>query len=211
MKKGVTGLSSHPFSGLFFQCSGEFPLPCVFLGVSERVNHSTECVVDFFETAKAFHFVSQSFFLIPFDERSRLVVIDVQSFLDGLRVVVGTSGCFSSIDESFHQHFFGHVEFKHSADSGLSFRKHFLQCFRLWDGAWEPIEDDSFAGAECVVGGSEDVNHQFVGDELSFVDETFGGVAEFAALFDFSAEHVSGGDVFESVFFDEEVTLCAFS
>ena len=62
-----------------------------------------------------------------------------------------------------------------------------------------------------IVGGCEDVNHQRIGDELTVVDVLLGGVAEFGAGLDFSAQHITGGDVVEAIFLNQEVALRAFA
>ena len=62
-----------------------------YLGASELVNHSAESGVDFFQLAVSLHSVTLAFFLIPFNQRSRLVVVNVEALTDGLFVVVSTS------------------------------------------------------------------------------------------------------------------------
>lgn len=61
------------------------------LGQSELVNHSAESGVDFFQLAVSLHSVTLAFFLIPFNQRSRLIVVNVEALTDGLFVVVSTS------------------------------------------------------------------------------------------------------------------------
>ncbi len=177
----------------------------------ELVDDGAEGGVDFFERTEALHGVALAFLLVPVDKGSSLVVVYVETLFDGFGVVVGTAGSLTAVDEAFHEHVFGHVEFKHAGYFGVAFGEHGLERFCLGNGAGETVKDDAFAGAECIVGGCKDVDHERVGDELSLVDVALGSVAEFSAVLDFGTEHVASGDVLEAVFLYEQVALCAFA
>ena len=88
---------------------------------------------------------------------------------------------------------------------------HHLEGFGLGNGAGETVEDDTFAGAQRIVNACQDANHQIVGDELAVVNKTLGGLAQFGAFLDFSAEHIAGRDMLESIFFHEEGALGALA
>ena len=65
---------------------------CIYIfDVLELVNDCTESGIDFFQRAVAFDGVTFAFLLVPFDERSGLVVVHVEAFLDGLSVVIGAA------------------------------------------------------------------------------------------------------------------------
>ena len=70
-------------------------------------------------------------------------MIYYEALLDSLLVVVGTTTFLSALDESSHQLLFGHVEFNHGCYLVATLIEHFLQCFSLWNGAGETVEDYS--------------------------------------------------------------------
>ena len=90
--------------------------------------------------------------------------------------------------------------------------QHLFQRLGLRYGAGETVEDDArMLLAETVVDRGEDVHHQFVGDEFALVNESFGCLAQFCAVFDLVAQHITGGDVFQSVLLNQLVALGAFA
>lgn len=96
MKQRKQVLKNISFFGHLFQyilatVKGEVDPLYHYLGQSELVNHSAESGVDFFQLAVSLHSVTLAFFLIPFNQRSRLVVVNVEALTDGLFVVVSTS------------------------------------------------------------------------------------------------------------------------
>ena len=178
---------------------------------SEGVDHGAECRVDFFECAVTLDGVAEAFVFVPLDEGRSLVVIDGEALADGLFVVVGTAAGFTAVDEAFHQHFVGHTEFEHGVHLRSALCEHLFEGFGLGDGAGKTVEDDTGLFGEGIVGGGEDVDHQRIGDELTVVDIAFGRATQFGVGFDFGAEYVAGGDVVETIFFDQNITLCAFT
>ena len=178
---------------------------------SEGVDHGTECRVDFFECAVSLNGIAKALFFVPLDEGGSLVVIDGETLADGLFVVVGATAGFTSVDETLHEHFVGHVEFEHGVHLRSTLSEHLFERFGLGNGAGETVEDDTGLFGEGIVGGGEDVDHQRIGDELTVVDIAFGRATQFSVGFDFGAEYVAGGDVVETIFFDQNITLCAFT
>lgn len=81
----------HLFQYILAMAKGEVDPLYHYLGQSELVDHSTESGVDFFQLAVSLHSVTLAFLLIPFNQRSRLVVVNVEALTDGLFVVVSTS------------------------------------------------------------------------------------------------------------------------
>ena len=54
----------------------------------ERVNHAADITEDAWQLAESVDVVVNAFSLVPLDERSGLVVINVEALLDSLSVVV---------------------------------------------------------------------------------------------------------------------------
>ena len=178
---------------------------------SEGVDHGAECRVDFFECAVSLNGVAESFVFVPLDEGGSLIVIDGEALADGLFVVVGATAGLTAVDEAFHQHFVRHTEFEHGVHLRSALSEHLFEGFGLGDGAGKTVEDDTGLFGEGIVGGGEDVDHEFIGDELTVVDVAFGGATQFGVGLDFGAQHVAGGDVVETVFFNQNITLGAFA
>lgn len=178
---------------------------------SEGVDHGAECRVDFFEGTVTLDGVAEAFVFVPLDEGRSLVVIDGEALADGLFVVVGTAAGLTAVDETFHQHFVGHTEFEHGVHLRSALSEHLFEGFGLGDGAGKTVEDDTGFLGEGIVGGGEDVDHEFIGDELTVVDVAFGGATQFGVGLDFGAQHVAGGDVVETVFFNQNIALGAFA
>ena len=150
---------------------------------------------------------ADTLFLEPLGEGCSLVAIDLEALLDGFFVVVGATLFDGAVEQAGHKHVFRHNEFEHNAHFVATFLEHGLQCLGLCDGAGESVEDYARASGAFVVGGSEDVDHQRVGNELSVVDVSFGNFAKFSAGLDFATEDVAGGDVSQSVLADEFCTV----
>ena len=178
---------------------------------SEGVDHGAECRVDFFECAVSLNGIAKALFFVPLDEGRSLIVIDGETLADGFFVVVGATAGFAAVDETLHEHFVGHVEFEHGVHLRSTLDEHLFERFGLGNGAGEAVEDDTGLFGEGIVGGGEDVDHQRIGDELTVVDVAFGRATQFGVGFDFGAEYVAGGDVVETIFFDQNITLCAFA
>ena len=90
--------------------------------------------------------------------------------------------------------------------------QHLLQSFGLRDGTWETIEDDSLVIlAETIVHTGQDVNHEFVGNQLSLINISLGSLAQFRTVLDFTAQHVTRGDVSQTILCNQPIALGALS
>ena len=139
-------------------------------------------------------------------------MVNVETLLDGLFVVVASSALLSAEQEALHQFVFRHVQLNHGCHLVSAFGKHLFQGFCLRDSAGETVEDDTLMLlAETVVNTGEDINHQFIGDELSVVDIAFGCLAQFCSVLDLAAEHVARRDVVETILLNHLVALRAFA
>ncbi|EJW91521.1 hypothetical protein EVA_20368 [gut metagenome] len=82
-----------------------------------------------------------------------------------------------------------------------------LECFCLRNRAGEAIKDNSFARTKCIISCSKDINHQRVGDELTFVNKALSSFAQLRTILDFSTKYVTCRDVLEAVLLNEQVAL----
>ena len=150
--------------------------------------------------------------LIPFDERSGLVVVNVEALLYRLLVVVRASALLAALHEAHHQLVLRNVELYHCGNFVSTLVEHLLQSLCLWDSARESVEYHSLMLlAERVVYAGENVYHQLVRNELTLVDVSLGSLAKFSFVFDLISEHVTSRDVSQSVLPDKEIALCALS
>ena len=81
----------------------------------------------------------------------------------------------------------------------LALCEHLLQSLGLGNGAGETVKDDTLSGRHLVVGVSQDVYHQGVGQELAVVDVTLGGLAQLSTCLNLGTEHIAGADVAHAV------------
>ena len=156
--------------------------------------------------------VVDAFFRIPVDERGGLCMINIETLLDGLLVVIRAAALLTAIDESGHQFVFGDRKLYHGCHFVSALGKHLLQGLSLGSGTGKTIE--YHAGmffAKTVVDTGQNVNHQFVGNQLPVVNITFGRPAKFRSVLDFVAKHVARRDVTETVFLNQLVALSAFA
>ena len=146
--------------------------------------------------------------LISNSEEDTREIIDTQALADGLLIVVGTTALLATQQEALHQLVLGDIELNHRCHLVAAFREHLLQGLGLRDGAGEAIEDDALVlASEGIIDGSQDVNHQLIGDELALVDEALGCLTKFRAVLDLVAEHIARGDMTETVFLNHHVAL----
>ena len=90
--------------------------------------------------------------------------------------------------------------------------QHLLQGFGLWRRAWKSIEDDAFVVCpEAVIDIGQNAHHQLVGYQLTIVDISFGGLAQFRSILDFASQHVTCRDMAQAILLYHLVTLRAFA
>ena len=90
--------------------------------------------------------------------------------------------------------------------------KHLLQFLCLIYRPWESIEDHTLVlFAKGIIDTCEDVNNQGVGNKHTVVDILLGYLAKFCTVLDFVAKHITCRDVVQTILFDEQVALGAFS
>ena len=135
-------------------------------------------------------------------------MIDHEALLDRLLVVVGTTTLLSTEQETLHQLILGHVELDHRSHLVTTLTEHLLQSLSLWDGTGETIEDHTLVlSTERVIDRCKDRHHQIVGDQLTIVDITLGGLTQFGTVLNLITEHITRGDVVQTVLLYQFVAL----
>ena len=154
----------------------------------------------------------QTLCLIPVDERGGLCVIHGETLLYRLLVVVRASLFLTAVEQSCHEYILWCVELNHGGNRVSALGEHLLQSLSLWDGAWESVKYHALMLlAKAVVNAGKYVYHQFVGDELSLVDECLSRLAQFSTVFDFAAEHVACRDMTEAILLNHQFALCSLA
>ena len=149
---------------------------------------------------------------IPVDEGSGLRMIDIETLLDGLLIVVAASGLLAAKQETLHQLILWYEQLDHSCHLMAALGKHLLQSLSLRDGAGEAIKDDTLVvGTKTVIDAGEDIDHQFVGNQLTLVDIALGRLTKFRSVFDLATQHITRGDVAQTVLLNQFVTLRALT
>ena len=132
---------------------------------SNIINYLRDVAKDAVERAQTIDMVVDTLFLVPLYQRTRLVVVNVEAFLDGLRIVVRASALLTTLDETCHQLVLGNIEFYHRSHTMTALSKHRLQRLCLRYSTWEAIENHSLVlFAKTVIDTCEDAYHEVVGD-----------------------------------------------
>ena len=155
--------------------------------------------------------MADAFLLKPFDEGSSLVLIDIEALFDGLFVVVFAPLFLGTAKQTEHEDVLFDDEFYHHAQFVSALCKHFLQCLCLSDSAGEAVEDDTLACGLSVVGLSQDVYHEFIGDELAVGNIALSHFAQFCSVLDFGTQHVARTDVSHAITFYDCIAVSAFT
>ena len=96
---------------------------------------------DTVELSQSVDVVTDSLALIPFNEWTCLIMIDIKTFLDGLLIVIRTAAQLTAKKKSLHQFILGHIQFYHCCNVVTTFCKHGLQCLSLRNSTGESVED----------------------------------------------------------------------
>ena len=153
-----------------------------------------------------------AFLLIPVDERSSLCMINIETLLDSLLVIIRTAAFLTAVNQASHQLILRNSQLNHRSDLMTTLRKHLLQSLSLWSGTWETIEDyTSVILTEAIVYTCEDVDHQLVWNQLTIVDITLSCLTKFCTVLDFVTKYVTCRNVTETILLDHLVALCAFT
>ena len=150
--------------------------------------------------------------LVVVGDHGGLRFVDVDPVADHPFVtVVGTAALLAAQQQAFDQFLVGHFERKHDAYRRTVLLHDLVEGFGLHGRAREAVEDVAFGVFvfRHIVG--DDVDHQAVGGQLSLLDVALYAAAQLGAFANLFADDFAGGNVVESVFFDEFLGLGSFS
>lgn len=139
-------------------------------------------------------------------------VVNVNSLLDhdGICIVNAAAG-FRPFGQTRTKLLLFDLQSEH-ARNGLPFsRKKRIQRFRLSGGARKPIEDESSRVGMGIGTVFKHANGDIVWNQLPFVHEAFGQLAQFSFSFDVRPENVPGRQVDITKLTNEKSTLSAFA
>lgn len=135
-------------------------------------------------------------------------MIDIETLLDGLLIVVAASGLLAAKQETLHQLILWYEQLDHSCHLMAALGKHLLQSLSLRDGAGEAIKDDTLVvGTKAVIDAGEDIDHQFVGNQLTLVDIALGRLAKFRSVL-ISLRNTSPVEMWPRPYFSISLSLC---
>ena len=139
-------------------------------------------------------------------------MIDNETLLDGLFVIIGTTALLATQDETLHQLIFRNIELQHGCHLVTALTEHLLQSLSLRNGAGETIEDNTgMILAKAVIDRGEDTDHQFVGNQLAVVDELLGCLTQLCTILNLCAQNITRRDMVQSVLLNELVALGALA
>ncbi len=140
-------------------------------------------------------------------------MIDLQTVLDCVKIVVGTAGFLATVEHAAHEFVLLHFEADDGVNARATLGKHFLQGLSLVDCAGKAVKDDALLhefgiGVENVL---EHTDHEVVGNELSFRDVAVGDFAKLGAAGNVVAEDFACRDVMEAEMRNQTLALRAFA
>ena len=178
----------------------------------ECVDNSADVTEDTRQFAETVDVVMYALCLIPLDEWSCLVVVNVKTLLDSLSVVVRTTALLATLYETCHKLVLRNVKLNHCCYLVSALCKHLLESLCLRDCTGKSVEDNALVLlAEAVVYACEDINHKLIGDKLAVVNKSLGCLAKLCSVLDFVAEHVTSRDMVEAILLDHKVALGALA
>ena len=119
-----------------------------------------------------------------------LILIYFEATLDGLEVVVGTTCLAAALEHAVDEFLFLYFEADYGVYLSAAFLEEFLKGLSLGYGAGEAVEDYAvLSGGLLVEHICQNLNHDVVGDELTFADIFVGETAEVGVAGDVVAEH----------------------
>ena len=178
----------------------------------ESVDYRADVTEDTVELTKTIDVMVYALTLIPLDKRSSLVVINVETLLDSLGIVVRATTLLTALDKASHKFILRNVELNHGSYLVATLSKHLLKSLSLRDSTWETIKDYALVLlAKAVVYAGKNVNHEFVRNKLTIVNKTLGSLAKLCAILDFATKNVACRDMVETILLNHKVALCTFT
>ena len=109
----------------------------------------------------------------------RLGIVNIETFLDGLLVVIGPAFYLCTVQQTLHEDVLTDYEVKCYRYLLTALLQHLLKCLGLNYGAGESVKNDSGTVTHGVIDAGQHVNDQIIRYELSFFNITFGYPAKF--------------------------------
>ena len=166
-----------------------------------------------FDSTGTFDGIVLSEVLVEFLQGCCLLVVNIEAFADGIKVIVGTSGAFAAFNHALYQFILVNLK----TNNGMNVRsiafEHFGEGLCLGNCAGESVENHAFGSIVCVFFEFvfQNFNHHFVGDELTVGDIAVGELADVCSFCDMVAQEFTGRDVMQAVFFNQFFALGTLS
>ena len=183
----------------------------VVLSLVQGVDDLSDACRDISNSAATFDGVVHSLLSVVLSDRSRLSVIDIETLLNGLEVVIATAALFTALQQALDEFVFGDLKVQDSMYSSPMLGVERIQRFGLSYSAGEPVEDKPLLGLALLEYLLDHADDQAVGDKLTGVDIALGRLPQLTTLLDLCAQEVAGGNVIEPELFDKDFTLCSLA
>ena len=105
-------------------------------------------------------------------------MIYVEALLDHLLIVVRTTAFLATVDQTGDELLFRHFETYDRVEFAAALLKQFLQSLGLRDCTRETVEDNAVFGFGVFKLGVENIDHEFVGNQVALRNERVGHLAE---------------------------------
>lgn len=107
-------------------------------------------------------------------QRTGCGVVDVETVVYGLRIVVAAATFFSTLDKPLTQLVVVDLQTYYPVELGSPAAQHLVESLSLGYGTRKSVENHTFAGCRMVELVREDVDHQVVGDQTAVGDIAVG-------------------------------------
>lgn len=138
----------------------------------------------------------------------RGAVVYFETGADRLGIVVGAARHFATLEQALGEHIVGDLKTYHGVNLFAAVGEHLLEFIGLMDRAGEAVEDESpGGGGETVDLGSEDANHQIIGNKVAMGDVAVSNLAKLGSLYNLAAKHLACGYMGQTVTVNEFLAL----
>lgn len=185
------------------------PKGFLLVNLVEHTADATEDLGDSAEALDAYVLVHQ---LVVIVDGASLIVVHNETLLDGLKVVVSTSGSFATLNKTADDFVFGNVDIDEDGGLVAALLHETLELHSLVEGTWEAVENEALGVSRKRVDMLlEELDGHVVRNELSLARERGNKLSEFATRSHFLAHQIAGGEVGKTVFIYDEIRLCTFA
>src|SRR6185312_7735070 len=114
--------------------------------------------------------------------------------------VIGAAGCQAPVEQPLRELLFLYHQRQHDGNSRAFLSEQFVERLRLRGRAREAVEEEPIGVGVVVEGGADDLDDDLIGNELTFINDTFCRKAKRGPTRDLRAKQVSGTQVLQSIF-----------